>query len=153
MACAYLAAGVQQGLTTAERLRPDLAEATRARHHRLLTQVLGDIEGGAHSFGEIDLGRLARRAGLPAPRRQSVRLDRSGRRRWLDADFEGFCVEVDGAVHLKPLRYWADMERQNDLVIVTGKPILRFSTVAIRLVPDVVEAQLRAAAARFGVRP
>ena len=86
------------------------------------------------------------------PRRQVFRADRAGRRRWLDADFDGFSVEVDGAVHLKPLRYWDDMERQNDLIVVTGKPMLRFATVAIRLLPDVVIAQLAAANARFGRR-
>jgi hypothetical protein len=149
-ACAVLAAGVQQRLTTADRLRPELAAADRARHHRLLTHVLGDIEGGAESFAEIDLARFARRAGLPPPRRQVFRYDRAGRRRWLDADFDGFCVEVDGALHLRPLRYWDDMERQNDLLIVTGKPMLRFSTVAFRIAPTIVTAQLAAAAARFG---
>ncbi len=149
-ACAILAAGVQQGLTTAERLRPELAAASRARHHRLLDHVLADIQGGADSFAEIDLGRLARLAHIPPPRRQVFRIDRAGRRRWLDADFDGFSAEIDGAVHLKPLTYWDDMERQNDLIIVTGKPMLRFATVAIRLLPEVVIAQLAAGHARFG---
>jgi hypothetical protein len=150
-ACGLLAAGVQQRLTTASRLRTELRSATKARHHALLTLVLGDIEGGADSFAEIDFGRLARRAGLPPPRRQAFRLDRAGRRRWLDADFGSFSAEVDGAVHLRPLRYWDDMERQNDLVIATAKPILRFSTVAFRLIPDTVVAQLAAAGRRFGI--
>ncbi|HEX7106651.1 MAG TPA: hypothetical protein VF218_11845 [Acidothermaceae bacterium] len=149
-ACAILAAGVQQGLTTGDRLRAELAAATRARHRGLLDHVLADIQGGADSFAEIDLGRLARLAHIPPPRRQVFRLDRAGRRRWLDADCDGFSVEVDGAIHLKPLRYWDDMERQNDLIIVTGKPMLRFATVAIRLLPEVVIAQLAAAHARFG---
>jgi hypothetical protein len=100
LACALFAAGVQQRLTTAQRL--------------------------------------------------TVELGRAGRRRWLDAEFDGFFVEVDGAVHLRPLSYWDDMDRQNDLVIVTGRPILRFATVAIRLASETVEAQLRAAADRFG---
>ena len=126
--------------------------STPARHHALLAHVLGDIAGGAHSFAEIDLGKLARKARLPAPRRQSFRVDQHGRRRWLDAEFEGFFVEVDGAVHLRPLSYWDDMERQNDLVIITGKPILRFASVAIRLFPEIVIAQLTAAHTRFGSR-
>ena len=152
IACGLLAAGVQQRLTTAPRLTAELQAASRARHHALLGQVLGDIEGGAQSFGEIDLGRLARRAGIGPPRRQVFRLDRAGRRRWLDADFGGFSVEIDGALHLRPLRYWDDMERQNDLLIATAKPMLRFATVALRLVPDVVVAQLAAADERFGNR-
>ena len=70
-ACAVMCAAVQQRLTTAERLRPELLAASRARHHRLLTRILGDIEGGADSFSEIDFGHLARLAGLPPPRRQT----------------------------------------------------------------------------------
>jgi hypothetical protein len=149
-ACAVLAAAVQQRLTTAERIRPELRAAGRANHHRLLSHVIDDIEGGAQSFAEIDIGGLARLAGLPPPRRQSFRFDRAGRRRWLDAEFDGLFVEIDGALHLRPLHYWDDMERQNDLVVVTGKPVLRFATVGIRLAPDTVVAQLRAAADRFG---
>jgi hypothetical protein len=151
-ACALLAAGVQQRLTTADRLRLALAAANRAHHHRLLTRVLGDIEGGAQSFAEIDFGRLVRRAGLPPPVRQAFRYDRAGRRRWLDADLGSFSAEIDGAVHLRPMRYWNDMERQNDLVIVTGKPILRFSTMALRIAEDTVIAQLATAGERFGQR-
>lgn len=149
-ACAVVCAAVQQRLTTAQRLRPELLAAGQARHHGLLTAIVGDIEGGADSFAEIDFGRLARLAGLPPPRRQTFRLDRAGRRRWLDADFDGFFVEVDGAVHLRPLNYWDDMERQNDLIVVTGKPALRFASVAIRIAPATVVAQLRAAGERFG---
>lgn len=151
-ACALFAAGVQQRLTTAERLSAELSQSGPTRHRALLGLVLDDIAGGAHSFAEIDVGRLARRAGLPPPRRQSFRLDRAGRRRWLDVEFNGFFAEIDGAIHLRPLSYWDDMERHNDLVIVTGRPILRFATVAIRLLPAVVEAQLQAAANRFGRR-
>jgi hypothetical protein len=149
-ACAILAAGVQQRLTTANRLRDELASRSCGRHHRLHNLVLGDIAGGADSFAEIDFGWLTRRAGLVAPRRQTFRFDSAGRRRFLDADLGGFFVEIDGAVHLRPLRYWDDMERQNDLLIVTGKPILRFASVAIRIAPNAVLAQLRSAAARFG---
>jgi hypothetical protein len=149
-ACAVLAAGVQQRVTTAERLRGELASADHGRYHRLLTRILGDIEGGAASFAEIDFARFARRAGLPPPKRQVFRYDRAGRRRWLDADCDGFSVEIDGAVHLRALRYWDDMERQNDLILATGKPILRFSTVAFRIVPQTVIAQLAEAGRRFG---
>jgi hypothetical protein len=111
--------------------------------------VLGDIEGGAQPFAEIDLGAVARSAGLPPPRRQAVRTDRNGRRRYLDADFGGFSVEVDGAIHLLPLTYWHDMSRQNDIVIGSGRPILRFSAMAIRTDRAAVGRQLAAAARRF----
>jgi hypothetical protein len=149
-AAAFLAAGVQQRLTTAERLRPELLAATRARHRAFLLHVVGDIEGGAQSFGEIDFGRLARLAGVAPPKRQRFRYDRLGLRRYLDVEMAGYDVEIDGAVHLRPLRYWDDMDRQNDLIIVTGRPILRFSTVGIRLMPDRVIEQIAGADERFG---
>ena len=41
MAAAFLAAGVQQRLTTAQRLRPELVAATQARHRGFLLHVLG----------------------------------------------------------------------------------------------------------------
>ena len=41
---------------------------------------------------------------------------------------------------------------QNDLLIAAAKPMFRFSTVALRLVPDVVVAQLVAADERLGNR-
>jgi hypothetical protein len=149
-ACAILAAGVHQRLTTADRLQAELSSGSPGRHHRLLSLVVGDIAGGADSFAEIDFGRLTHRAGLAPPRRQAFRLDSGGRRRFLDADLGGFFVEIDGAIHLRAMRYWDDMERQNDLLIVTGKPILRFASVAVRIAPDAVMVQLRSAAARFG---
>jgi hypothetical protein len=110
--------------------------------------TLGDIEGGAHSLLEIDFTQIAARAGLPAPRRQSFRLDAQGRRRWIDTDFDFFDVEVDGFVHLLPATYWDDMSRQNELVIA-GRRLLRFSTVAVRLQEHVVASQLRRAYEAF----
>jgi hypothetical protein len=148
-ACGILAAGVQQQLTTATRLRSELIGAGFVRHRKVLLAVLGDIEGGARSLAEVDLGIIARKAGLPPPRRQAVRTDSGGRRRYLDADFGAFSVEVDGAVHLLPLTYWNDMSRQNDIVIGSGRPILRFSTIALRTDRAAVARQLAAAARRF----
>lgn len=145
-ACAILAAGVQQRLSTAARLRAELSGAGQVRHRKLLLAVLTDIEGGAQSLSEIDFGRLCRRYGLPPPIRQAVRTDRQGRRRYLDATFraeDGRVVgaEVDGAIHLLAQTYWSDMERANELVI-DGCEIVRFSAVAIRLTPAKVAEQL-----------
>jgi hypothetical protein len=147
LACALVAAAVQQRLTTATRLRAELLAAGSVRHRRILLAVLGDIEGGAHSLSEIDFGPLCRGAGLPPPVRQAVRTDRFGRRRYLDAvlrrrDGTTFAVEVDGAVHLLARSYWEDMDRGNELVIA-GERLLRFPSVAIRLDPDRVVDQLR----------
>jgi hypothetical protein len=152
-ACAILAAGTQQQLTTARRLRAELLKAGFVRHRKLLLAVLGDIEGGAQSLAEIDFSVLARNAGIPPPLHQAVRCDRSGRRRYLDADFGGFSAEVDGAAHLLPIAYWRDMARQNDLVIASGRPILRFPAIALRIDPAAVARQLVDATHRFPAPP
>ncbi len=130
-------------------LRRELGAAGRVRHAGILLSILADIEGGADSLSEIDFVKLARKAGLPPPIRQSIRWDSSGRRRYLDADFGTFAVEVDGGFHLRAQNYWADARRQNELVL-GGDRILRFSSYAIRLDEDVVLAQLRRAHEVFG---
>jgi hypothetical protein len=146
--CALLAAVVQQRLLRPADVRPLVAATTTLPRRSLYVAAAGDIEGGAHSLLEIDFHQLARRAGIPAPRGQSLRTDARGRRRYLDADFGAFVAEVDGALHLRPLTWWDDMWRMNDIVI-GGKPMLRFSSVGIRLDADRVIEQLRRAAQRW----
>ena len=146
--CALLAAVVQQRLIKATEIRPLLVAERTVRHRATYVAVAGDIEGGAHSLTEIDFRRLARLAGLPAPRGQAVRVDRTGRRRYLDADFSGFAVEIDGAVHLRPLAWWNDTWRLNE-IIISGKPTLRFPAVGIYLEPERVVEQLRRAGSRW----
>ncbi len=148
-ACGVLCAAVQQRLTTADAMLVALHAAGRVGRRHLIRLTLWDIEGGAGSLAEIDMGGLAREAGLWRPIRQSVRVDAYGRRRYMDTDFGTFDVEVDGAVHLLPDSYWDDMQRQNELTL-GGARILRFPTVAIRLEPDKVVAQLRRAGQLFG---
>jgi hypothetical protein len=101
VACALMAASVQQRVVPTCALRQELAVAGAIRHGRILRSILADIEGGADSMAEIDFVKIARKAGLPSPIRQSVRLDSSGRRRYLDVDFGTFAVEVDGGLHLR----------------------------------------------------
>jgi very-short-patch-repair endonuclease len=84
---------------------------------------------------------------LAEPARQVVRVERCGRRRYLDAEWTSatgrrLVVEVDGALHLAPARWWDDQLRQNELVI-DGRPVLRFPTVIVRHEPLVVVDQLR----------
>jgi hypothetical protein len=147
-ACGVLAAGVQQRLTTAPRLREMLESAGNVRHRKLLLAVLADIEGGAQAVSELDFLRFCRRHGLPRPQLQT-RLDTAGRRRYLDATFRRqdgrmIGVEIDGAAHLIVATYWRDMRRLNDLVI-DGRRILRFPSAAIHADdPDAV-LQLRTA--------
>jgi hypothetical protein len=145
-ACAVVAAAVQQRLVPPARLRDVLERLPTARHRRVLLQTLADVDGGAHSIAELDLVRLCRRAGLPAPARQVARTDATGRRRWLDAYWPDWRlqVEVDGAAHTEVTAWWADMRRQNDAWI-RGDRVLRFPAVLLRSEPATVLAQLRAA--------
>lgn len=106
-----------------------------------------DIAQGAQALSEIDLVRLCRRNGLPQPRHQGVRVDRGGRRRYVDAEWisssgRRVVAEVDGALHLAPRRWWDDQLRQNEFVI-TGDLVLRFPTVVLRHEELIVVDQLR----------
>jgi hypothetical protein len=146
-ACAILCAAVQQRLVTADGLAAELQRAGRVRHARVMREVLGDIAGGAHTLAEIDLGRLAAKAGLPPPDRQRARRDPDGRPRYLDAEFrlpDGtlLVVEVDGRGHLWVERWIDDLDRQNEIVI-EGRVVLRFPSLTIRLDEARVVDQLR----------
>jgi hypothetical protein len=147
-AAGMLAAGVQQRLTTAQRLRDELEGAGRVRHRRLMQSILVDIEGGAQALSEADFLRFCRRHGFPRPVLQ-VRVDTNGRRRYLDATFKRhdgrlIGVEIDGAAHLVVTTYWHDMRRLNDLVI-DGRRILRFPSAAVHADDPEAIAQLRTA--------
>jgi hypothetical protein len=119
------------------------------RHRPILRTALYDIAGGSQALSEIDFAVLCRRNRLPAPIRQAVRLDSSGRRRYLDAswlrrDGRLVVVEVDGALHLSPKQWWSDQHRQNELVLGEAM-ILRFPSFVIRTDEVAVVRQLRRA--------
>ena len=150
-ACGVLAAVVQQRLVEPERLLRALVAAPRTRHRAILLAAGRDIAQGAEALSEIDFAALCRRAGLPEPTRQAVRREPSGRRRYLDVEWqrEGarrLVVEVDGALHLAATRWWNDQLRQNELVIA-GDRVLRFPSVVVRCEPQLVIDQLRRALA------
>lgn len=151
-AVGILAAVVQQGLARPDELAAELECVGAIRHRRLLGHAVADIAGGAHALSEIDFARLCRRYGLPEPTRQAVRIERSGRRRYLDAEWTAgdggrIVAEVDGAVHLLPRNYWDDMDRANELVL-DGRTVLRFAAYAVRAHPKHVADQLGRALGR-----
>jgi very-short-patch-repair endonuclease len=81
--------------------------------------------------------------------RQAIRVERSGRRRYVDAEWRAasgqrVVAEVDGALHLAPRRWWDDQLRQNELVL-SGNLVLRFPTVIFRHEEAIVVDQLRRA--------
>lgn len=140
---------MQQQLTSAQQLRSAVLATPTIRHHRALLHAVNDIEMGAEALSEIDFVRLCRRNGLPAPMQQQVRVEPSGRRRYLDAEWlrsdgRRVVVEVDGAVHLVARRWFADQLRQNELVL-SGSLVLRYPSVVVRTEPELVISQLRRA--------
>lgn len=146
-ACGLLAAAVQQRLIRVAELHSALLQAPTIRHRRAMLLALADLDQGADALSEIDLGRLCRRFGLPQPTRQAVRVDATGRRRYLDAEWrlpDGrvVAVEVDGAHHMESSQWEADQLRQNEIV-AGGTIMLRFPSVVIRERPELVAAQLR----------
>jgi hypothetical protein len=150
VAAGLLAAGVQQRAARPADLTVALDAAGPIRHAGLLRRVIDDLAGGAQSFAEIDVARLARQARIPAPRRQAMRVV-AGRRRFLDVEFDGWALEIDGAVHEEPARHAADLLRHNDLTLA-GDRILRFAALTVRLEPSKVVAQLRFAHQRWSAR-
>jgi hypothetical protein len=152
-AIGLLAALVQQGLCTPEMLLLGCDQIRKLRHGDHFRLALGDIAGGAQSFAEIDIGRLCREAGLRPPDRQRVRKDKQGRNRYLDCEWvlpDGriIVLEIDGSFHMETTHWVKDMKRERG-VVVSGRSVLRCSSVEIRLDPQDIIADLVA----IGVPP
>ena len=147
-ACRVAVAPVQQRKARAQALRRELERAGRVRHRRVLAALLGDLEGGAQALSEVEFLRFCRRHGLPQPDCQ-VRLDSSGRRRYLDATFRRgdggvVRVEVDGGIHLSLSVRAADDIKDNDARL-DGRLVLRYPSVSIYTDDPHVLRQLRRA--------
>jgi hypothetical protein len=147
-ACGLVAAVAQQRLSSASAMSEELRFVGRVRHKQHLRLALADIGGGAEALGELDVAGMCRRFGLPAPVHQRVRLDRSGRRRFLDcewrlADGTVVVLEIDGSHHLDVAHWEADMKRERQIV-ASRRIVLRASTYEVRNEPDEVVADLLA---------
>jgi len=110
--------------------------------------ILADIDGGAESLSEIDIGRVCRRFGISPPDRQVRRRDRNGVSRYTDCEWrlpDGRVVvlEIDGAFHMEAEHWAADMTRQRGLVI-DGCIVLRCSNLELRRQPEAVVRDLLA---------
>jgi very-short-patch-repair endonuclease len=148
---AVLAAGVQQRLVRVTDMAAVVARNQRLPRRGIIRDTLDDIAGGAQALSELDFARLLRRHRLPQPDRQAQRRDSLGRRRWLDAVWEAarLIVEVDGAHHMEPVQYWADMDRDNDFTL-NGYRVLRFPAFAVRYRPGYVAGKIREALRQAG---
>lgn len=75
--------------------------------------------------------------GLRPPRRQVARLDREGRRRYVDCEWtlpDGHLIvlEIDGSHHMDARNWGDDLRRERSLVI-GGATVLRATTYEVRL--------------------
>ena len=147
-ACGLLAATVQQRLTTASRLSGWIDRLQPLRRARMFRATLDDVAGGAQSLAEIDIGRVCRRFGLPAPTRQVRRREPSGRLRFTDCEWtlpDGrlLVLEVDGAFHMTSEQWQDDIARGRGLA-AQGAVVVRCTAQELRLRPGRVVRDLLA---------
>lgn len=115
-----VAAVVQQRLTTVPELADWLQRLRPLRGAQGFRALLDDLGSGAQSLAELDLRRTCRRFGIVRPQSQRERRDRSGRRRYTDAEWRladgrTLVLEVDGAFHDDVLQAAADRARNRKL--------------------------------------
>ena len=152
-AATILAMTVQQRLCTAAAIGRALLAVTRDRRRAFLQAVVLDLIDGSQSLGELDVARLCRRYGLPAPDRQVVRTT-SGGRAYLDLYWPAFglVVEVDGIHHAAAGAVVSDALRQNDLTLAADR-VLRLPVLGLRVAPDEFMRQVRAGLVAGGWTP
>jgi len=141
-----LAAVVQQRLTTPGALAAWMATLRPLPRSREFAALFGDLQGGAQSLAEVDLGRACREHGVVPPRRQTPRLDRSGRGRWTDAEWdlpEGrtLVLEVDGGFHDDVVASMADRSRGRKLTS-RNRIVVSCSAYELRYDPGEVMSDL-----------
>lgn len=135
-AALFLVAPVQQRLCSAQQVGEAVELVRRHRRRRLLRDLVAELSHGVQSTGELDLARLLRRRGLPAPDRQVLRRHPSGRV-YLDARWDryGVVVEVDGVQHREAAAVVRDALRDNELRLA-GDVVLRVPALALRTSPE-----------------
>jgi hypothetical protein len=145
-AAGLLAAVVQQRICSAADLAAELRFVGRIRHKQVMRLTLQDVAGGAEALSELDVAALCRTFGISPPERQVVRLDPSGRRRYLDCEWrlpDGSVVvlEIDGAHHMDA-RHWAADMRRDRAEVVRGRRLLRCTAFEARHEPESIAEDL-----------
>jgi len=131
-----VAAVIQQRLTTPERMISWVDQLKPLRRAKPFKRTLGDIAGGAHSGSELDVRRMCRRFGMRLPDRQRPRVDRGGKRRWTDCEWDlpngtTLVLEVDGSFHIEVSAWSADLKRARRITTAT-RIVVRCSAYEIR---------------------
>ncbi len=143
-----LAAVVQQGMTTPAALREQLERMKPLRRAPRFRVLLADFEGGAQSLAEVDVKRMCLHHGLPLPKRQRRRRDRSGRWRYTDCEWDlpdgrVLVLEIDGAFHMAVEQWEDDIQRQRGLT-APGRIVVRGTAREVRDEPFLLAADLKA---------
>jgi hypothetical protein len=135
---AVIVAGVQQRLVIPSQFSESLRRRGRCTRRALIVESIADAGGGIASVPEKDFDGIVRRFGLPGPSRQRI-VERTGRRCYLDVDWERYevGVEVQGAHHYEVLRADADLDRHNEITSM-GRRMLMFPSRTVRHEGDVV---------------
>ncbi len=141
-----IAAVVQQRLTTPERMIEWVDRLHPLRRAKPFKHTLSDVAGGAHSASELDIRRMCRRFQLRPPNRQPRRTDRTGKRRWTDAEWDlpdgsVLVLEVDGGHHVE-VRQWHDDLKRARRLTARNRTVLRCSSYELRHETEEVAADL-----------
>ncbi len=142
-----LAACVQQRLTTPGRLAAELRQLQPLRRAALFRTLLDELDGGAESLAEVDVGQACDAFGLARPTRQRVRRDRAGRRRRTDCEWDlpdgrTLVLEVDGAFH-SSVEHWEDDLRRQRALTTPDRTVVRCTARELRDEPDELMHDLR----------
>jgi hypothetical protein len=137
-----VAATVQQRLTTVPELALWLHRFKPLRGAKGLRALLDDLGAGAQSLAEVDLRRACRKFGLAKPHSQQERRDRSGRRRYTDAEWllpdgRTLVLEVDGAFHDDVLQAGDDRARNRKLT-TSKRTVISCTAYELRYTPEAV---------------
>jgi hypothetical protein len=141
-----VAATLQQRLTTVPELASWLQRFRPLKGAKGFRALLDDLGAGAQSLAEVDLRRACRRFGLAAPHAQRARRDRSGRRRYTDAEWtlpdgRTLVLEVDGAFHDDVLQAAHDRARNRKLT-TTRRTVISCTAYELRYTPETVVEDL-----------
>ncbi len=128
---------LQQRLTTPHRLRQALARLPRLPRRPIISELIAEFSGGAHSLNELDFAAMCRRHDVPEPRRQVKRFEGDGRLRAIDVEFltpsgRVLRLEIEGVQHLDPANYFDDINRHNRLQMSNPAVGLRVSSWTLR---------------------
>lgn len=133
---ALLAATVQQRLSTANRMIEWVNKLRPLRRAKPFKRTLADIDGGAQSGAELDVGRMCRDFGLAPPIRQTPRTDSAGKRRWTDCEWRLLngtilVLEVDGSFHME-VRQWGDDVKRARRIAAVNRIVVRCTAYEVR---------------------